>query len=154
MKLSEALVLRADVQKRIEQLRGRLQASVLVQEGNQPPEDPQALLAELDRLCAELQDLIARINRTNATVTLESGETVTSALARRDVLRIRISVLKSTADAAGNPQIARYTRSELRSVATVDVAGLRRQHDTLSQEHRLLDFAIQQANWTTELADT
>ncbi len=33
MKLSEALILRADIQKRIEQLRTRLQASVMVQEG-------------------------------------------------------------------------------------------------------------------------
>jgi hypothetical protein len=33
MKLAEALVLRADVQKRIEQLRNRLRQSVLVQEG-------------------------------------------------------------------------------------------------------------------------
>ena len=40
MKLSEALVLRADIQKRIEQLRERLKTSALVQEGERPPEDP------------------------------------------------------------------------------------------------------------------
>ena len=47
MKLAEALVLRADVQKRIRQMQSRLNQSALVQEGEQPPEDPQALLAEL-----------------------------------------------------------------------------------------------------------
>lgn len=47
MKLAEALVLRADVQNRTQQVRGRLRLSALVQEGEPPPEDPQALLAEL-----------------------------------------------------------------------------------------------------------
>ena len=48
MKLAEALVLRADVQKRIAQMRVRLQQSALIQEGEQPPEDPKELLTELD----------------------------------------------------------------------------------------------------------
>jgi len=125
MKLSEALVLRADVQKRIEQVRARLQASVLVQEGSQPPEDPQALFAELERLVTQLADLIARINRTNFSATLEGGETLTNALARRDALKLRISVLKSAADSASSVQATRYMRSELRNVPTVDVAALR-----------------------------
>ncbi len=152
MKLSEALVVRADVQKRIEQLRGRLTASVLVQEGNQPPEDPQGLFVELDALCVQLQDLIARINRTNATATLESGETLTNALARRDVLKVRIGILKSALDTAGTPA-SRYGRTELRNVPTVNVGELRQQWDALAQEYRVLDFAIQQTNWTADLIE-
>lgn len=50
MKLGEALTLRADVQKRLAQLQHRLRASVISQEGDAPPEDPAALLTELDRL--------------------------------------------------------------------------------------------------------
>ena len=46
MKLAEILVLHADVQKRIAQMRERLKQSALVQEGEQPPENPQELLAE------------------------------------------------------------------------------------------------------------
>lgn len=63
MKLAEALVSRADMQKRLEQLRERLRLSALVQEGEQPPENPADLLAELERLIAELTALIPRINR-------------------------------------------------------------------------------------------
>jgi hypothetical protein len=48
MRLGEALTNRADLQKRIAQLGARLQASGVVQEGDVPPEDPAALLAELD----------------------------------------------------------------------------------------------------------
>jgi hypothetical protein len=65
MKLAEALVLRADTQKRIEQLRERLKISALIQEGDEPTENPQILLEELDRLFGQLETLISAINRTN-----------------------------------------------------------------------------------------
>lgn len=152
MKLSEALVLRADANKRIQQLRTRVIASTVVQEGEQPPEDPEEMLAEIERLFVQLQDLIARINRTNIVATLTSGETLTNALARRDVIRYRMEVVRSVAESAG-ATTDRYSRSEIRKVATVDVAALRKQADNLAQEYRELDFAIQEANWSTEVID-
>jgi hypothetical protein len=45
MKLAEALILRADSQKRVEQLRQRLTRAARVQEGENPPENPQELMA-------------------------------------------------------------------------------------------------------------
>lgn len=53
--VGEALNRRADLQKRIAQLQDRISASVLAQEGEDPPERPDELLAELDGLCDELQ---------------------------------------------------------------------------------------------------
>lgn len=50
MKLAEALIARADNQKRIAHLRDRLAASAKVQDGDDPPENPQALLEELERI--------------------------------------------------------------------------------------------------------
>ena len=49
MKLSEALSIRKDLQKRIEQLKSRLLNNVKVQEGDEPAEKPAELMAELDR---------------------------------------------------------------------------------------------------------
>jgi hypothetical protein len=49
MKLAEALLLRADCQKRIEQLKSRLLGSARVQEGEQPPEDPEKLRPRSER---------------------------------------------------------------------------------------------------------
>ena len=149
MKLSEALVQRADIQKRIEQLRERLRMSVLVQEGERPPED---LLAEVDRLLDGLAALIAQINRTNLGARLENGVTLTDALAQRDVLKLRHGVIKSAADAAVHP-LNRYSRTEIRSVPTVEVGALRRQADEIAQQYRALDTAIQATNWATELLD-
>ena len=47
MKLAEALNQRADLQKRIAQLRERLSNNVKVQEGDQPAENPEDLFKEL-----------------------------------------------------------------------------------------------------------
>ncbi len=54
MKLAEALAERAAAQTRLAELQGRLEASVLVQEGDEPAEDPAALLAEADRVLERL----------------------------------------------------------------------------------------------------
>lgn len=150
MKLAEALVLRADTQKRIEQLRERIKFSALVQEGDTPPENPQALLVELERLLDQLAALITHINQTNTQATLADGRTLTEALAQRDVMKLRYGVLRAVADTASR-RVEHYSRSEIRNIATVDVGALRQQTDRLAQQFRELDTAIQQVNWGTEL---
>jgi hypothetical protein len=152
MKLSEALALRADTQKRIMQLRERLRASALVQEGETPPEDPQELLAELDRLLGQLRDLVGRINRTNLAARLPNGTSLTDALAARDTLALRAGILEALAEAATN-RVNRYSRTEIRMVPTVDVGAVRREADAVARERRELDTAIQGVNWSTELLD-
>ncbi|HXB15648.1 MAG TPA: DIP1984 family protein [Solirubrobacteraceae bacterium] len=152
MKLGEALAQRAELQNRLGQVRDRLRVSALVQEGDQPPEDPEPLLAELEQVAHDLERLIAAINQTNAITRLPSGATLTQALARRDVLGLRHSALKAVADATAQQQ-ARYSRSEIRLVRTFDVAEVRKLVDSLAQEQRELDVEIQAANWTVELTD-
>ena len=65
MKLAEALILRSDLQKRIEQLRVRLNNNAKVQENDKPSENPEELLNELDNNINQLKILIKQINRTN-----------------------------------------------------------------------------------------
>lgn len=152
MKLGEALTLRSQLLARIGVARERLKASVLVQEGEKPPEDPAALLQEFEAMATELERLIARINNTNLATTLTNGMTLTDALARRDGLALRLAVLKQVADVAGERQ-QRYGQAEIRTVPTVDVATLRTQVDDLAHERRLLDATIQETNWTTDLIE-
>jgi hypothetical protein len=66
VKLAEALSLRADATRRVEQLRARIVANARFQEGEEPTEDAAALLGEAGAVLDELEDLIRRINRTNA----------------------------------------------------------------------------------------
>ena len=150
MTLGEALTLRADLQLRLSELRTRLLASAQVQEGETPPEQPQALLAEFEQTAAQLQELVARINRTNLTVTTGSGETLTDALARRDVLALRYAVHRELA-AAASQRPERYSLREIKLEPTVDVAELRRAVDELARERRELDVALQAANWSSTL---
>lgn len=67
MKLAEALLLRADLQKRIEQIKNRLRNNIMVQEGEAPSEEPEDLLREFLSCQNELATIIKRINKNNNT---------------------------------------------------------------------------------------
>jgi hypothetical protein len=151
MKLAEALVLRADHQKRIEQLKARLLRNAKVQEGEQPAEDPEALLREYEALAAELVQLIKRINVTNACASV-MGRSMTQALAERDVLKLRHATYRELAQAATITQSV-STRSEVRFRGTVSVSAVQKQADTIARELRELDARIQEANWSIDLAE-
>lgn len=156
MKLAEALAERADAARRVEQLRARIVANARYQEGEEPAEDANALLTEDATVLDELQVLISRINRTNAGAEIEPGVTVTDALARRDVLRMRHSVISSAADAAAGRDhggFVRQLRSELKMLTALPVAELRSQADELARQIRELDIRIQRRNWEVDLAD-
>ncbi|HEY1016623.1 MAG TPA: DIP1984 family protein [Herpetosiphonaceae bacterium] len=152
MKLAEALVERKAAQEKIEELNDRLQRSALVQEGLAPAEDPAALLSELAEVSNRLESLIVAINRANLQATLPDGQTVTAAIARRDVLRMRMGVIDALIRTVG-AQHTRTRGAEIRLVSTLDLAQLQRGRDLLAKEYRELDTAIQSVNWTAELAE-
>ncbi|HHP4528666.1 TPA: DIP1984 family protein, partial [Acinetobacter baumannii] len=66
MKLAEALLLRSDQQKKIISLKQRINANVLVQDGDKPSEDPNELLKQVFSLIQEFQKLSYAIHETNA----------------------------------------------------------------------------------------
>jgi hypothetical protein len=150
MKLAEALVLRADMQARMTDLVVRARRNARHQEGQEPAEDPVALLAEYDRILVEQEDLIVRINARNLATEVEDGLTITAAIARRDRLRRQHGVHNELAN-VGSTDHAVLTRSEVRWVSAVDVRALRAEADDLARQLRELDTRIQQINWTTDL---
>lgn len=150
MKLAEALILRADCQKRIEQLKSRLLRNARIQEGEAPAEDPSSLIAELESVAAELVGLIKRINKTNSLTVFADGRSIADALAERDVLVLRRSALADLAVLASTRH-DRITRSEVKYFSTVNVSDTQRQADDLSKTYRELDARIQEVNWQTEL---
>jgi len=149
MKLAEALQERADLNRNIEQLRARLVNNAIVQENEKPAEDPKALIKELDSSVERLEELMHRINRTNC-ATVSDGRTVTELIARKDALRVKISVYKDlVANASQTARRARMT--EIKILSTVDVKKLQKQIDDMSKELRITDNTIQSLNWSTEL---
>lgn len=156
MKLAEALAERAEAMRRVEQLRARVVGSARYQEGEEPAEDAAQLLAEAGEVLDALESLIRRINRTNAAVEMGPDGTLTDALARRDVLRLRHSVITAAADAASGKDergYVRQLRSELMMLSALPVAELRRQADSIAREIREIDMRIQRKNWEADLLD-
>lgn len=141
MKLAEALILRADCQKKIQQIRERLLRSAKVQEGEEPPEQPQALIEELDRVSDSLTDLVQKINYTNSVTNLESDLTIAAALAQRDSILQKCHIYNFLIKTAAVTQ-DRYGRSEIKYVSTVDVAELQTVLDRMSRDYRQLDTKI------------
>ncbi|MGW6132426.1 DIP1984 family protein [Cellulomonas sp. NPDC055163] len=154
MKLAEGLAIRADAARRAEQLRARIAASARYQEGEPPAEDAAALLAEADAVLRQLEDMIRRINRTNSATPVEGG-TLTDALARRDVLRLRHALLTTAAGAAaGDGQRGfRQLRSELKMIPALPVAELRTRADDVARQLREVDTLVQRTNWEADLLD-
>jgi hypothetical protein len=150
MKVAEALILRADCQKRFAQLKARLLNNVKVQEGDQPAEEPLELVAEIERVAQELFDLIKRINKTNSATMVAAGKTVSDLLAERDVIGLRRTAYAELATNASARQ-DRFTRSEIKFVSTVKVAEFQKQADDLAKQYRETDARIQELNWQTEL---
>ena len=150
MKLAEALSIRKDLQKRIQQIGKRLEDNVKVQEGDEPAEDPIELMKELDECLNRLEELIWRINLTNVKTVNEAGKTVTQLMAEKDVLTLRIFTLRDTFDRASS-QRERYSHSEIKMVTIVDVKQLSKQIDDYSAQLRKLDIEIQALNFQTEL---
>lgn len=149
MKLAEALILRKDLQTRLMILEERLMNAAQVQEGDQPAEDPQELLLELDRMTGELQSLITRINLTNSNSTLD-GKTVTELLAKRDMLGRKAGILRDLANTAGQ-LVQRVRGTEIKIISTVNIADIRKQADEAAKALRELDTRLQGFNWTTDL---
>ena len=137
MKLAEALSLRADLQKRVNELKVRFKDSAKVQEGDTPAED--------------LAALIYRINATNMR-TVHEGETVTRLMARKDVLAMRVQLMKEVLSHVVEGD-ARYGRNEIKTVRVVDVPDLRRRTDAAARELRELDMKIQALNWSVDLIE-
>jgi hypothetical protein len=150
MKLAEALSIRKDLQKRIQQIGKRLEDNVKVQEGDKPSENPDELMKELDGCLNKLEDLIWHINLTNVKTFDETGKTLTQLMAEKDVLTLRISTLRNTFERASSQQ-ERYSRSEIKMVTIVDVKQLSNQIDEYSAKLRKLDIEIQTLNFQTEL---
>lgn len=148
MKLAEALSVRADLQRRISQLKSRLKDSSKIQEGDTPAEDVNDLYKELGDCLTQLEELTYRINHTNMQ-TVHEGETLTRMIARKDILTLRISVMRDVLSHVIEND--RYGRNEIKYIRTIDVPAFRKEMDAYAKRLRELDLKLQSLNWTVDL---
>lgn len=119
MKLAEALQERADLNRKIEQLKARLNNNVLVQDGEKPVEEPELLKQELDAAIARLSYLITQINLTNCETKVD-GQTLTELIAQKDALTLKIHLYKDIVYTASQTAYrARNTEIKVKSAISV-----------------------------------
>jgi hypothetical protein len=151
MKLAEALQERADLNRKIEELRRRLANVILVQEGEEPAEEPAELLKELNAAIARLEYLMAAINLTNCR-TKANGMTLTALIARKDALMVKLSSYRDLVySAAQNTNRARGTEIKVKSL--LKAGDLQKVADQIAKEVRELDNLLQETNWKTKLIE-
>ncbi|MCA1319587.1 DIP1984 family protein [Bacillus tianshenii] len=152
MKLAEALILRSDYQKRLEQLKNRLSQNVRVQEGDQPNEEPNILIEELTEILVKLKKLIQDINRTNLLTEFDKTQSLADALTTRDLIGQERKIYSELIEQA-TERHDRYSRTEIKYVTIIHVKDTQKHVDDLSQKYRLIDIKIQELNWKTDLVD-
>ena len=152
MKLAEALIERADLQRRLDELESRIGSNAIFQEGDTPSEDPTVLMKQFEDITARLEELIMKINMTNNETVLEEGTMMVAALAKRDLLKRKQKAYRGFATSA-TPSTNRYSSSEIRFVSALDVMDIQKKADKIAKQYREIDSAIQQANWITELKE-
>lgn len=150
MKLAEALLLRAELQKKLASLQTRLAKNAVVQDGDKPHEKPERLLKQVVEVLGELDKVIAAIHVANLGNKLKSGESVTDALIKRDILTLYHGIIQGVINAAAT-QPERYGVKEIRWVPTVNVAKLQEEADETAKRLRKQNALIQEGNWLVEV---
>ncbi|MDR3292528.1 MAG: DIP1984 family protein [Clostridiales bacterium] len=150
MKLAEALLLRSEYQKKIENLQIRILANVKVQDNDKPLENPKQLIKEVFELSDRLCELIKKINRRNNTVVLPNGQTLSDAIVERAMLLKKHNILTAAA-AKIIEKDYRLTHTEVKMNAVLSASELQKEIDAFSKAFRETDTLIQGANWTRDL---
>ncbi len=148
MKLAEALLLRADLIKKIEHLQNRIRPVLIVSDDKQPQEDPQSLMAQLRKAIQDLEVLVVKINTTNNNTKVEGYGNLMEALSRRDSLKMLSEKLRNIRYAA---QINNSGEKDLKT--TINIKKLQAEMDQISRAFRAVDSSIQEINWKTVIKD-
>jgi len=151
MKLAEALIERADLQRKIAQMEYRMRKNARVQEGDEPAEAVKKLMPEYESLMDDLERQIVKINITNSKTSFEDV-TLAEAITKRDCQKSKIRAYQELREAATIEQ-DRYSNKEIKFIRCVDIVKLQEKIDGLSKGYRELDTKMQGLNWTTELME-
>lgn len=149
MRLAEALIERAELQKKNAQLLRRIEQNTKVQEGEQPAENPNDLISEYEENMERLEWLIKKINLTNSSTVFDGG-TISDGIAKRDCIGLKIKAYKNIYESATIVQ-ERYSQKEVKFVRIIDAEKIQHTINTLAKEYRELDTKLQEQNWTVEL---
>jgi len=150
MKLAEALIERAEIQKQNGQLFNRIKANTKVQEGDLPAEKPEELIVKYEENMTQYLELVQRINDTNCKTPFNGEKSIADAIAMRDCLGAKIRAYREFYESS-TIKPNRYNRMEIKFVSCVDSKMLQTRISELSKEYREIDTKLQGLNWTVDL---
>ena len=152
LKLAEALSIRADLQRKVSQLKERILRNAKIQVDEKPAEDPNELLLDLNQASKELVALVKKINKTNNVLKFDQNNTMADILAEREQLASLRDLYRELAKQATVSQ-DRYKKLEIKFMPAVDVKTVQKQADDYAKQFRELDVRIQALNWTIDLIE-
>jgi uncharacterized protein DUF6847 len=153
MKISECLIEKKDLVNRINELVIRYKEASLVEINEVPDESGSEILQQLLGANARLEYLTVSINKNN-NIAMVGDLTLMEAIVHRDSLKSRVSQYTQIIDQLkSRNQQRRYDSNSPKLVLSpeVDISTLTQTLDLLSKELRVLDVAIQEVNWMTEM---
>jgi hypothetical protein len=154
MKLAEALLERARLQRQNRELVKYIEENLRLPEGEDPTGDPEELFRLYDKKMERLEELVRRINKTNCLTEMTSGRTLTDAIAKRDCLTSQVRVYNEIYKKLTEHYSGRYGENYVKYLRHADHKALKDNIDCLSQELSDLDTAIQGKNWTVDLLES
>ena len=161
MKLAEALIERAELQRENARLLERIKDNSMSQEGDAPAEAPVELIAQYERNMDRFLTLVKKINATNSEASFGDGMTnseasfgdgmtISDAIAVRDCLGAKHRAYKTMYDAT-TISVSRYNQNEIKFVRHTDPKEIQSKMDIVAREYRELDTKLQALNWAVDL---
>lgn len=150
MKLAEALIVRRDLQNKLNELQNTLINSALIEEGDTLDIPIKDLLAEYEAVGQQLSQLVVQINQRNQEIKVaDSNDSLQVILEKRENLRRRHNLYTQIIEATGANR--RYGRNEIKMTRTVNLKEMTALLDQVAKEIRETDALIQQTNWLQDL---
>jgi len=148
MKLAEALLQRADLQRKIDQLTARILPNLIVHNQARPQEDPTKLLAQLRDTVKKFEAIVVKINKTNMLTRLPDGRSLMEGLAQRDGLKVLQEKMRQVRQSSTLHNSGYNNQS-----TTLKFTAIQSEIDQLGRAFRDIDTVIQGLNWNTELIE-
>ena len=152
MKLAELLNHRADLQKRMKDIKQRINRNLLVQESEQPTEQPKELMKIFAELAAGWVKVVRVINTVNNKTSGTAEESLSELVVKRDYLKMMYNMFVE-AHTGLTPRMDRFSRSEIKQVPTTEAEAVRKECDNYAKQLRELDNLIQTLNWTVDVPE-
>lgn len=155
MKIAQALMRRADLKTRMQQVNARMVANATHQEDQKPAESASSLFVELLDVIKQYHNLVAAINTANANTTVEIKDvgqmTLNEALCGRASLKTRAVYINALVEATLRATQRHYDRDDIKTVSVLDIQKLRKEADVTNAQFRAFNEAIEARNWEVEI---